>query len=174
MNPKYMFTDQEKVVRDNEGNRYTVHRIKALRDIPLHGVKEGDLGGWVETQDNLSQSGDDSWVADEAVVFDKADVRMEALVCGHARVFHFARVYCSAIVTDYAKVFGVDGEKIGDTEFRHLWCPTITGSAIVSGRAKIYGSNRVGGFARVFDYAEVSGNAKIEGFTRIFGHAEVN
>lgn len=28
----------------------TLHRITALRDIPRHGVKAGDLGGWIESE----------------------------------------------------------------------------------------------------------------------------
>lgn len=35
-------------------------RIKALVDIEEYGVKKGDLGGWIEKEDNLSQSGNNS------------------------------------------------------------------------------------------------------------------
>lgn len=40
-----------------------VYQIRALRDIPRHGVNAGDLGGWVESEDNLSQE-DDSWIGE--------------------------------------------------------------------------------------------------------------
>jgi len=36
----------------------TLHRIEALVDIPLHGIKAGDRGGYIEKEDNLSQEGD--------------------------------------------------------------------------------------------------------------------
>ena len=42
-----------------------VYQIIALRDIPMHGVSAGDLGGWVESEDNLSQE-DDSWIGEYA------------------------------------------------------------------------------------------------------------
>ena len=35
-----------------------LHRIRALVDIPRWGVKAGELGGWIASVDNLSQSGD--------------------------------------------------------------------------------------------------------------------
>ena len=40
---KYEFTGE---VQDIAGT--TLHRIRALRDIPEHDVKSGDLGGWIE------------------------------------------------------------------------------------------------------------------------------
>ena len=38
---------------------HILHRIQADRDIPYHGVKVGDIGGWVENPNNLQ---DDAWV----------------------------------------------------------------------------------------------------------------
>lgn len=38
---------------------HVLHRIQADRDIPFHGVKVGDIGGWVEKPNNLQ---DDAWV----------------------------------------------------------------------------------------------------------------
>ena len=45
---------------DTHINHYgrALHRIKALRDIEPLGVRAGDLGGWIEKAENLSQSGD--------------------------------------------------------------------------------------------------------------------
>lgn len=40
---KYEFTDE---VKNIDGK--TLHRIRAVRDIPEHDIKAGDLGGWLE------------------------------------------------------------------------------------------------------------------------------
>ena len=51
-----------------------LHRIKALRQIPLTGgpvVKKGDIGGWVESESNLSQDGE-AWVGGDALVHGEA------------------------------------------------------------------------------------------------------
>lgn len=53
MSTKYELTDEAKNI-----NGITLHRIRALRDIPSAGVKSGDLGGWIEKESNLSQYGD--------------------------------------------------------------------------------------------------------------------
>lgn len=78
-----------------------LHRIRALVDIPVHNVKAGDLGGWIEAERNLSQKGA-AWVADEARVMDSARVTGKALVMGSAWVTGSARVTGKARVTDSA------------------------------------------------------------------------
>lgn len=64
---KYELTDETHPYRS------TLHRIRAVRDIPERGVKRGDLGGWVESESNLSKSGT-AWVFGDARVFDGARV----------------------------------------------------------------------------------------------------
>ena len=60
-------------------------RIKALVNIERYGVKAGDLGGWVEKEDNLSQSGN-AWVSSNAKVSGDAVVYGNAEVSGDAKV----------------------------------------------------------------------------------------
>lgn len=64
----------------------TMHRVVALVAIASKGVAAGDVGGWVESERNLSQVSDEAWVSDEAQVFGKARVSGEAWVFGKARV----------------------------------------------------------------------------------------
>ena len=54
-------------------------------------ANEGDLGGYVEKEDNLSQSGD-AWVSGDAQVYGDALVSGDAWVSGDARVSGNARV----------------------------------------------------------------------------------
>jgi len=79
---KYELTD--------ETNGSGLRRIRALRDIPRYGVNEGDLGGWVESEGNLTQEGD-CWVSDDARVFGNARV------CGNAHVFDNAQVFDAVV-----------------------------------------------------------------------------
>ena len=72
----------------------TLHRIRACRDFEtINGtkVKKGDLGGFIEKEDNLSQEGC-SWVGDNAKVCGHAQVYDNAQVCGHAKVYGNAEV----------------------------------------------------------------------------------
>lgn len=82
-----------------------LHRIRALIDIPEHDVKAGDLGGWLETEENLSHNGA-AWVTDSALVMDAAWVTGSARVMDSARVTGKALVMGSAWVTGSARVMG--------------------------------------------------------------------
>lgn len=93
---KYEFTGEEKVI-----NNHTLHRIRAMRDCGI--VKAGDLGGWIESEDNLSHDGY-AWVYGEALVYGNARVTGNAYVGGDARVGGNAFVYGNARVTGDARV----------------------------------------------------------------------
>ena len=69
MNKKYILTEEYKniIVSDNQSKR--VFRIMAIRS--FGGVKAGQLGGFVEKEENLSHE-DDCFVFDDAVVCDDA------------------------------------------------------------------------------------------------------
>lgn len=83
---KYELTGETKEI-----GGVTLHRIRALIDIPEHDVKAGDLGGWIEAERNLSQNGE-AWVTGSACVTGKALVTGEARVTGNAWVRGNARV----------------------------------------------------------------------------------
>ena len=75
----------------------TLSRIRALKD--FGDVEAGDLGGWIEKEENLSHEG-------EAEVYGEAKVYGEARVCGQAEVYDKAKVYGEAEVCDEARVCG--------------------------------------------------------------------
>lgn len=75
---KYELTDDTITV---EGR--TLHRIKALKS--FSNVEEGELGGYVEKEDNLDQRGD-ARVSGDAQVSGDAWVYGDARVSGNARV----------------------------------------------------------------------------------------
>lgn len=69
-NRKYEFTEETMLV----GERL-LHRIKALRD--FGDVRKGDIGGWIEGQENLSHD-DDCWVYGNAEVYGDAIVEKKS------------------------------------------------------------------------------------------------
>ena len=89
---KYELTDE---TIDVSGT--TLHRIKALKD--FGNVKKGELGGYVESERNLSQEGN-CWVCGNAKVCGDAEV------CGNAKVYDNAWVYGNAEVCGNARVYG--------------------------------------------------------------------
>ena len=67
----------------------TLHRIRAVAEFGL--VKVGDLGGWIEKEENLSHEGK-AWVCGDAEVWGNAKVWGNAEVCGDAEVFSASHV----------------------------------------------------------------------------------
>ena len=78
-------------------------RIKAL--ISFGSVEAGELGGYVEKEDNLAQDGD-AWVYGNARVCGDAWVYGNARVYGDAEVYGNAEVYGDAWVYGNARVCG--------------------------------------------------------------------
>lgn len=66
MNKKYELIDETQ-----EWNGRILHRIRALAD--FGDVKAGELGGWIEKEENLSHN-DDAWVYGDARVYGDAEI----------------------------------------------------------------------------------------------------
>ena len=93
-------------------------RIKAL--IEFGNVKAGDLGGYIEKEENLSHMGN-AWVSGNAQVSGDARVSGNARVSGDAQVFGDARVSGNAQVSgdkDYAYAHGFGSCNRTTTFFR--------------------------------------------------------
>ena len=74
-------------------------------------IKDGSLGGYIESEKNLSQDGDaqvtgNAQVYGDALVSGNARVSGDAQVSGNARVYGNALVYGDAQVTGNAQVYG--------------------------------------------------------------------
>ena len=149
--PKYKLTDETTNLLGR-----TLYRIEALKD--FGDVKEGDKGGFVESENNLAHEGD-AWVSDNAHVY------------GDACVFDNARVYNNAFVSGYAQVYG------------NAWLydnTRVCGYAWVSDNARVYGDanvcddSSVFGSACVYDNARVCGDALVRGYACVCGDAEIS
>jgi hypothetical protein len=86
-----------------EFNGKQLYRIRALKD--FGGIKAGDLGGYIESENNLDQSGE-AWVGGHALVSDEARVSGNAQVIGNAQVSGEAWVSGRALVSGNAQVSG--------------------------------------------------------------------
>jgi carbonic anhydrase/acetyltransferase-like protein (isoleucine patch superfamily) len=125
----------------------TLYRIEALRDIGYR-VRKGDLGGYIESESNLSQF-NDCWVFHDAKVYDQAVISNDAEVSGQALVFDKARVYGEAQVYGNAVVYDQVGVYVK---------AQVYGNAIVSGHAQIHDNARVYGEAEIHSGARVNNN----------------
>ena len=78
---------------------HKLFQIKAFKD--FGDVKAGDLGGYIEKEENLSHNGN-AWVYDNVKVYDNAKVFGDAQVLGNARVCGNAQIYNDALICDSA------------------------------------------------------------------------
>ena len=142
---KYKLTEDKKNI---EGN--IVYRIQAVQE--FSDVKEGDFGGWIESEDNLSQDGN-CWVYGDAVVRGRAKVLDNAKIKDNVMVFDYAQVSDDAVLCDYAQA---------------------------SDNARVYGKAMMFGWSRAYNNAEVFGNSKLKDNVRalldawVYGDVEVS
>ena len=116
-------TSETKIV-----NGVTLYRIKAL--ISFGDIHEGDIGGFIEKEENLSNEGNawvygdaevcgNAWVFGDAEVYGNAWIFGDAKVCGDAKVFGDAEVYGSTMV--YGNVWlGDDAMIRDDADYLHF------------------------------------------------------
>lgn len=133
----------------------TIYRIQALAD--FSDVKAGDIGGYVESEENLSHEGD-AWI------YGNASVIEGGFVCDDAKVSDEAIVRGDGYVYENARVFGE---------------ADIAGTAEIYGNAKVYGKALVCGISHVCENAEVYEEARIlMGYiiagAKVHGKIEIN
>lgn len=136
---KYELTDES--ITFNGSVLYRIRAVSSFGD-----VREGDLGGYIESEDNLSHFGS-CWV-------------FMGLVYGRSRVEEHAKVRGKGIVCDNACVSGYAtvngwGSVEGNAKVR--------GRAVVTGHAEVRGDILVDGDAVIGDLAVVDGVAEIVG-----------
>ncbi len=135
---KYQLLEDDTIVRDGR----KLYRLQALRDV-RHGVKAGDLGGYVEKEANLSQEGT-CWLFGKACAYEDARVEEDARLFGHAtlrgkaKLIEKASLWREAIVQGEATVGGVS---VLEDQV------VVGGKAILKGRVCLYEDVHVGGNA---------------------------
>ena len=112
---KYEFTGETKQI-NLLFRTATLHRIRAVVEFGL--VKIGDLGGWIEKEENLSHDGK-AWVWGNAEVWGNAKVWGDAEVWGNAEVCGDAKVCGDAEVfsASHVLVIGAIGSRDDFTTF---------------------------------------------------------
>ena len=105
-------------------------------------MKAGDLGGYIQSEENLSQDGK-SWISDNAAVYDHAKV------IGNATVREKAQVTNLAVIKDSADVSGT------------AW---ICESTVIGGKTKIDGDSFI--FSTPASKQKTAGKRKTKNSTK--------
>ena len=144
-----------------------LHRIRALRDIGAD-VKVGDLGGFVESEGNLSaDEKDNAWIYDNAIAAGESAVSNDACLRKNAIACDYAYISDGALVTDNARVEDdahISGACIAENAricgyAMILANPTLQTAPVIRGNATVYG--------------KVSGEIHIKGETVVLNSEEL-
>ena len=140
--------NQKYEITDIAHEKYPVlHRIRALRDIGNE-VKAGDLGGFVESESNLTyEQGDDAWIFNDAIAAGESHVdqgsvlRERAIICDSAYVSHGAELSGDSRAEDSAYIRGArlkDHARASGNSMV-LQSPDTQVSPVLTGNCAVYG-----------------------------------
>ncbi len=170
---KYELTDETMELEDEKGRAHTLYRIKALKSIDIRPnwpsprrIEAGKVGGWIESEKNLSQEGN-CFVDDDAKVYGNAQVRDDAYVYFNGEVYENAEVYGSADIGDYSKVHG--SAKLYD----NAYTVGYDFSEEDKGEEPDPHGPDVSGNAEVYEHAELDGKCTVSGNAKIHGDVAV-
>ena len=123
-----------------------LHRIRALRDVGLD-VKAGDLGGFVEREENLSQA-DNAWIYDDAIAAGSAVVDQHSQLRDWAVACESAYISQGSVMSGNARAEGfafLRGAKLSESALASShamvlndqdhpeWSPHVSGNCAVYG-----------------------------------------
>ena len=106
--------EEIKRLKETEQADASVRKYEFTGETRLHGsvvlrqicrISDGEIGGWIESEANLSHEGD-CWVSSNAQIYGDAKVFGDAEVCGNAEVYGNAKVFGDANVSGDACVYG--------------------------------------------------------------------
>ena len=133
---KYEFVENDVIVLNDT---ITLRRIRSLVEIE-HVCKPGDLGGYIEKEENLSHEGkcwvaNNSWVYDNAQITEDALVRDCAVVCGNVKMSGRSLAFCNAHLSGNVQLNGsssvLDNARVSGN--------VVLNGAVVSGNATVAG-----------------------------------
>lgn len=150
-------------LNDGNGIKKRFFQLQALRDIPEHGVKAGDMGGYVTRKNTLSHEGS-CWVGGEAQLIGYVFVDGNAYV-GDKALLNAPLEVQSIYIEENAKVYG-------NTQIDYD-LGTYRDDITIKGNAKIYGNAFLEGVMEISDEVEIYGDAEIKPGVRVLGNSKI-
>ena len=149
-NKKYELTD----ITMKFGGR-TLYRIKALKD--FSDVKAGDLGGWIQSEENLSQEGN-CWIHDEAMCMDRARVCDNCIMRDFSTMFDNSRMHDNAVMVDDTMAFNYS---------------TMWDNSIMFGNSKRFENSVMRGDSKMHDCSTINGHSEMLGDSELYGDSKL-
>ena len=177
MDKKYKLTTKTKLI---DGHK--VYRIKALKSFDTiigRRVNKGDLGGWVESEDNLSHDGT-CWLFDEAAGYDNSRRTEDSVGYGNSRQSGNSRQYGNSQQFDDSRQYGHSWQSGNSRQYGYS---QQYGNSLQYGDSRQYensqqygssqqyGNSQQYGFSRQYDNSHQYGNSRQSGYSQRSGNS---
>lgn len=152
-----------------------LYRIIALRDISTNScyIKKGEIGGFVESYDNLSQEGN-CWIEKNSYVYENAKVVEDSIIQSSSYVYGFSMIKGSAITNSNIQDCCISDSSVTESKLND--CTITNESEII--KSNIQDCNlyniviKEGEFKRNIDYVQIKGLGSRYGNTVFYPNRE--
>ena len=142
-NKKYeILMDEENTI---EWKGHTLHRIRALRD--FGDIRKGDIGGFVENENNLSHKGN-CWIYDDAKVMDDSIMYDYSRICDKSELHDDSRMYNYSKMYDYSELHN---------------------NSIMNDDSEMHDNSKMYGNSIMYDYSEMHGDSELNNQVKLYG-----
>ena len=171
-NKKYeILMDKENTI---ECEGHILHRIKALRD--FNDVREGDLGGYVEKENNLSHYGN-CWIYDNAKAMDDSRLYGNSIMYGDSRLYGNSAMYDNSRMYGNSEMYGnslmYDCSKMYDNSAMHGDSLICDGSEMHN-NSKIYDNSEMHNNSKMYGNSEMYDNSRMYGKSVMYNNSEMH
>ena len=142
-NKKYEILMDKKNTIEWKG--HTLHRIKALRD--FGDIRKGDIGGYVENENNLSHKGN-CWIYDDAKVMDDSIMYDYSRICDKSELHDDSRMYNYSKMYDYSELHN---------------------NSIMNDDSEMHDNSKMYGNSIMYDYSEMHGDSELNNQVKLYG-----
>ena len=151
----------------------TLYRIRALKN--FSDIKKGDLGGWVSSENNLSQEGncwiyneakcmDNARMYDNSCMYDYSEMYDSSRMHGDSKMYNYSEMHNSSRMYGYSKMY--DSSEMHDSS-------TMYGNSIMYGNSMMCGYSKMFDNTEMFDDSAMYEDSVMNGYSIMFGNSEL-
>ena len=161
-NKKYELTD---FTMRFEGR--ILYRIRALKD--FSDVKKGELGGWVQSENNLSQE-HDCWIYNDGKCMDNAIVCDDSYMCDYSKMYNNSRLYNNSMLYDYSEMRD-NSKMFGDSIM--LDCSYMCDDSKMYDHSSMFGYSEMHGNSKMYGKSTMLDDSKMFGDSIMYGNSKM-
>ena len=141
----------------------TLYRIKATKD--FSDVKKGDLGGWVQYEENLSQQGI-CWIYDDAKCMDNSRVTEDSIMRDFAEMYDCSKMHDYSQMFDHSEMHYCS--EMYDYSQMHDYSKMCNFSEMYD-CSEMHDYSQIHDYSQMHDFSEMHGNSMLKDKEKLYG-----